>query len=224
MGYHKYHEEWIREHFDDYRYIHDLHKDYCKKFDAGISFRAMCHWCERRGLKSNRWNPWSEEEIEYFKEIYPTHSNEETQRLLNERFHNDRTLISIRTFAYENGIKQNDGVRNITLRNKFKYENGTLGMYNGYLYIRTEEKWYPYGRYLLEHELGKLPSDYQVIFKDGDRMNCSLDNLIGIPNRWMGTIVKFDWRGELLEVGLLWFKLNELCNGINTPIYRKEKA
>lgn len=222
MGYHKYHEDWIRKHFDDYRYIHDLHRDYCERFSANISFRAMCHWCERRGLKSHRYAPWSDDEIAYFKEVYPTHSNVDTQNMLNERFGNSRTLSAIRTLAVDLGIKQEDGVKGQTLRQMFKADNGTVRVYNGYSYIRLEEDWYPYGRYLLEQNLGELPKGYQVIFKDGDKANLAIENLIGIPTRWMSTIIKFDWRNELLEIGLLWFRLRDLCNGIDSRIIRKE--
>ena len=221
MGYHKYHEEWIREHFDDYKYIHDLHRDYCERFNANISFRAMCHWCERRGLKSRRYAPWSDAEVEYLKGIYPTHSNVDTQRMLNEKFGNGRTLSAIRSFVAENGIRQKEGVKNNTLRQKFKAENGTVSVYNGYSYIRLEDDWYPYGRWLLEQRYGELPKDYQVIFKDGDKTNLAIENLIGIPTRWMGTIIKFNWRDELLELGLMWFRLSDLCNGVDQRIVRK---
>lgn len=224
MGYHKYHEDWIREHFNDYQYIHELHEAYCKEFSANISFRAMCHWCERRGLKSNRYIPWSNEEVELLKEVYPSNSIADTQEILKERFGHKRTAVAIRSLTHDLGLKQNGGVLGNTLRKKFKAENGTLSVYNGYTYIRTEEDWYPYGRYLLEQIFGKLPKTYQVIFKDGDRSNFDIENLIGIPTRWMGTIVKCDWRDELLELGLLWFKLNDLINGMNTMIYRKESA
>lgn len=222
MGYHKYHEDWIREHFDEYQYISDLHRAYCATFDADISFRAMCHWCERRGLKSNRYVPWSDEEIEYLAEIYPVNSVEDTVKEINKQFKTKRTISAVRSLASELKLKQEDWVLGDTLRKKFKAENGTVSVYNGYAYIRLESGWYPYQRYLLEQEFGALPKGYQVIFKDGDKSNFALDNLIGIPTRWMSTMTKFNWRDEFLEVGIMWFILNDLCNGIETKVYRKE--
>lgn len=221
MGYHKYHEEWIREHFDDYKYIHDLHRDYCERFNANISFRAMCHWCERRGLKSKKFIPWSDDEIAFLSEVFPKYGDVKVTSILNERFGNSRTRTAVHTMAYELGLRKNDGVREETLRQKFKAKNGTISYYNSYPYIRTDEGWYSYQRYLLECECGKLPEGYQVIFKDGDKANLSIENLIGVPTCWMGTIVKFNWMNELLEVGLLWFRLRDLCNGIENRVIRK---
>jgi len=47
-----------------------------------------------------------------------------------------------------------------------------------YKYIRIGlGKWIPYQRYVWERAYGTIPAGYNIQFKDGDTLNCSLDNL-----------------------------------------------
>lgn len=48
----------------------------------------------------------------------------------------------------------------------------------GYYFIRiAENNWVFLHRFLYEQQHGKIPDGYNVIFKDGDRRNCVLENL-----------------------------------------------
>lgn len=52
------------------------------------------------------------------------------------------------------------------------------------LYIRLgTNKWVNYARYIWEQANGPIPAGHIVIHTDGDRMNCSLDNLQIISRR-----------------------------------------
>ncbi len=47
-----------------------------------------------------------------------------------------------------------------------------------YKYIRIElAKWIPYHRYIWEQVNGEIPKGYNVQFKDGNSLNCVIDNL-----------------------------------------------
>lgn len=47
-----------------------------------------------------------------------------------------------------------------------------------YKYIRiSEAKWIPYHQYLWRKHFGEIPSKHIVVFKDGDTMNCVIENL-----------------------------------------------
>ena len=53
-----------------------------------------------------------------------------------------------------------------------------------YKYIRVAKgKWVLYHRYIYEKEYGAIPKGYIIRFKDGDTMNCTLENLECISRR-----------------------------------------
>lgn len=50
-------------------------------------------------------------------------------------------------------------------------------------YIRIEKaKWKPLHRYTWEKENGKVPKGFNIVFKDGDPMNCKIENLEIVSN------------------------------------------
>ncbi|MEA4918124.1 HNH endonuclease signature motif containing protein [Proteiniphilum sp.] len=53
----------------------------------------------------------------------------------------------------------------------------------GYYYIRIKEgHWMEYHRYLWEQKNGPIPKGYNIFFKDGNRRNCTIENLECISN------------------------------------------
>lgn len=89
------------------------------------------------------------------------------------------------------------------IKNKEKYEKWQSGLwkkghkpYNtakngevrwrhnpGYYFIRIEEnEWQFYHRYIWEQKNGKIQEDFNVIFIDGNRRNCKIENLACISN------------------------------------------
>jgi hypothetical protein len=67
---------------------------------------------------------------------------------------------------------------NITIRHLSQSRN-----LKPYKYIRISKgKWKPLHRHIWETEKGKIPKGYNVVFKDGDTLNCVIDNLECISN------------------------------------------
>ena len=65
------------------------------------------------------------------------------------------------------------------------YISKRLDKRNGrtYLYIRISEgKWEEYHRYVWEKQNGKIPAGMNLIFKDGNTLNCNIDNLELLTN------------------------------------------
>ena len=69
---------------------------------------------------------------------------------------------------------------------------------DGYLWIKIKdhsknENWTQYHRYIWEQANGPIPEGYKIIFLDGDRTNCKLENLmlvsdeaLATANKWFG--------------------------------------
>lgn len=61
--------------------------------------------------------------------------------------------------------------------------DGCIRSRNGYLYIRISEgKWELLQRHIWVENYGEIPSDHNIVFKDGNRKNCSIENLKCISN------------------------------------------
>jgi hypothetical protein len=63
-----------------------------------------------------------------------------------------------------------------------KYD-GFISNWDGYLYIRISRgKWKLYSWYVWEKVNGKVPKGYNIIYKDGNPLNCELSNLEMLSN------------------------------------------
>ncbi len=57
----------------------------------------------------------------------------------------------------------------------------------GFYFIRlAENEWEFYHRYLWKEAHGEIPENYNIVFKDGNRKNCKLENLECLSNAELG--------------------------------------
>lgn len=83
-----------------------------------------------------------------------------------------------------------------------------------YQYIRiSKEQWKPLHRYLWEENNGPIPEGYNVTFKDGNSLNCSLKNLEMISNEELARKNQLaKWPEDLREVIKINNQLKNLLN------------
>lgn len=86
---------------------------------------------------------------------------------------------------------------------------GTIKWRKDYVMIKTaSNKWKLYHRYLWFKEYG--PTDNQIIFCDGNRYNCTIENLMEVTDQEALYLNKLGVRGrENIEAALLQMKLEE---------------
>ena len=122
------------------------------------------------------------------------------------------------------GIKQTTERRSKASKEHQIAEVGKVtSWHKGYKFIRTKHGWVNYGKYLLERATGEvIPKGYAIVFADRDNENYDINNLVAVPISWQSIIANNKWAGELLETGLLWLRLHDLCNGYNRKAIRKE--
>lgn len=137
---------------------------------------------------------YSDEMVEYLREIAPDRFLAELTRMMNEHFGTDFTERQIKELKKENHIRSGNGhwrkghcdARSIPtqfkkgIAPKNKKPVGTITMSSdGYKKIKIGEpsKWAVYHKYLWEQAYGKVPEGYCLIFKDGNREHTTLDNL-----------------------------------------------
>lgn len=159
------------------------------------------------------------------RENYPHHSSEWMAEAIEQKFGERLKTGAIRQKAHRMGIKITDERRSKASKEHQVAEVGKVTAWNkGYKFIRTEDGWINYGKYLIEQVTSKeVPKGYAVVFADGNNENYDTDNLVAVPIGWQSIIAQNNWAGELLETGLMWLRLHDLCNGQDRKPIRKEK-
>lgn len=165
---------------------------------------------------------WSKAAEAFMRENYPHHSAEWMADAIEQKFGERVRLQTIRMKAHRLGIKaSSERISNASKEHQIAQIGKVTEWNKGYKFIRTEDGWTNYGKYLLEQATDEVvPKGYAIVFADGDNGNYSIDNLVAVPIGWQSIIAQNKWIGEMLEVGLVWLRLHDLCNGYNRKVIR----
>lgn len=147
---------------------------------------------------------WSKQEVEYLGEITPGHHYHEIVNMMNDKFEYNFSMSQVRaaikrhnfktgfTGCFQKGsIPANKGTKGLTGANKTSFKPGQRPMnykpigservnVYGYIEIKVEEPrvWKLKHRIVYEETYGPIPKGYNVIFGDGNKLNCDISNLI----------------------------------------------
>ena len=161
---------------------------------------------------------YTQEEKEFLREFVPEHSYKEIQQAFIDKFKWDITLWQIknsikryhlntgRTGRFEKGhIPCNKGRKGIRAEGSKKtwFQKGNIPKnykpigservnVNGYIEVKIADpnKWKQKHRVIWEQENGKIPRGYAVIFKDGDKLNIDIDNLMLVSRKVLAAMNK----------------------------------
>lgn len=76
--------------------------------------------------------------------------------------------------------------------------------------IAYNDRRYPKRRYVWEQAYGEIPKDHCIICLDGNKMNCNLDNLYCLPNKYKSIMARNKWFFKDKEMTLTAIKWCEL--------------
>lgn len=98
---------------------------------------------------------------------------------------------------------------------------------DGYIYVKIAQPnvWKQKHRIIWEAEHGPIPDGYVIIFRDGDRKNCSLENLMMVEKRIMGSLNKKDligMNGDLKETAVAIAKVKVAIGDAKRKIKKKD--
>jgi len=151
-----------------------------------------------------RKNEYTEEMIDYLREITPGRSNKEITKMFNKKFNLNKTENAIRAVRIRNGIKTgldgrfkkgqtpwNKGLKGYMGPNKTSFKKGEVPAnyrpigservsMDGYTEVKIKDPnvWELKHRLIWEKHHGPIPDGHVVIFGDGDKTNFDIDNLI----------------------------------------------
>lgn len=177
---------------------------------------------------------YSDEEKQFIADKVKGTSYKEMARLFNKKFNtsiSDKAIgATIKRLGLSNGInacfpkgnipanKGTKGMFNVG-GNKTSFKKGQtpincrpigserIDSKDGYILVKvTEKKWIPKHRKVWEEINGPIPKGYIVIFLDGDKLNCSIENLKMISKSQNARLNQNGWRfdnPEATEIGIL---------------------
>ena len=190
---------------------------------------------------------YTDEQLEYLREIAEWRPREEIQELFNSKFNASVTLGSLRSTMSRRGIRSNmqgyrtryakehkpwntgkKGVRTGGEATQFKRGNlppthlqvGSEAERKGIILVKTAEPNVWMRKHIMVWEMhnGSVPDGYVVSFKDGDKTNCVIDNLFLVSKGALVSVAKRGLRAENPEINYSVHLLTEL----ELAIKRKE--
>lgn len=198
------HLKWLRDNTNNYRWNKDLYIDFQRQFNSNLTEKQVRDKVHRMGLILKK-SVFSDEEIKWLIKNYNckksyTELSQEFYKKFDKKI-NKHTLKSMsnkmgvikdcENYAFENGIS------------KTRLPVGTEKIFNGFVYVKiseTREKnkthkayhenWKMKAHYLWEKENGKIPKGYCLCYKDGNKLNCELENLYLLTPRELGKLVQ----------------------------------
>lgn len=175
-------EKYLKENLKG-SWARDLAIEFNKKFNRNITTKQLSYWRENHKLKSNVYDAWNEDEIEFLKTIIKENEYFKVIELFKEKFNKDITKNQIIVFKRKYNIRCNNNGRykkgNIPYKIKpigtetTVYEKGVKTTY-----IKVDKnKWKRKQVYIWEQHYGKKPESDVIVFLDGNRDNFDINNL-----------------------------------------------
>ena len=156
---------------------------------------------------------WTEEQLNFLREQYPTHTQKELLAALNERFNLSITINQLigtlknhkikcgRTGRFEKGrAGWNKGKKGLSKGGeKSWFKKGQVPVNykpvgfermdrDGYILVKVSDTGQWHERWQHKHKIvwreanGEIPAKHVIIFLDGDKTNCSIENLVCVSN------------------------------------------
>ena len=217
-------DKWITENHLRYPSYKEMLKAYNEIHNCDVKLAALKnHTHYKLGIKKPRetHKHYTDEQIEFLKEMYPKHGCRKTMEMFNRRFHESRTMSSMKNFGINYGIQVNEDVRinNRTRLNHGKRAVRKVGSVReecGRLVMKMPDgKWTSVGRAIWKLNGNTLPNGYSVIHLDGNVNNYTIQNLLAVPNKYVGLLQKYGMRSESADItktGVKWCELYDALN------------
>lgn len=185
MVYTKEQVEWIKENAYGHRHK-ELAEMFNEKFGTNLTMQQMRRALQVRKIKNGLHQSDLTKEMQTFIfENYKGISNQELVDRLNKKFGTNFNRKKMKDFKWRNGLKS--GIKITPYKRQELLSEITDA--RGYTFVKVDEyKWIRKQRYIYEKYIGKIPKGHVVVFKDGNRQNFDLDNLMLADLKLLGRI------------------------------------
>lgn len=178
--------EWLKENVYGVRH-EELAKRFNERFGTNVNRYNIRNMLTRRGIKNGlNQSDLTKEMKQFVFDNYKGISNQELADKLNEKFGTNFNARKFMDFKWANGLKS--GYQYKPWMDWEKEHLGETLRKDGYTYIKIHKTWYPKQRYVYEQHYGELKKGDVILFKDGDKENFDIDNLIKVNKNILGRV------------------------------------
>lgn len=200
--------DFIFENWESHRNWLSLCNSYNDVHDTSIGYHTFKSHCYRLGLNFHYTN----EEVEWLKNNYPSLGRDETARLFRKNFKNNRTTGAIFVKCKTLGLKVTEERRRERAKQNTKRVT-PVGAYvtreHGEKYIKTAHGF----KRVKELVYGDVPKGMSLVYLDGNKDNITKENLCPVSRKTLAkmTINNF-WsdNGVITKTGIMCCELEEL--------------
>lgn len=210
--------EWLKENVYGVRH-EELARRFNERFGTSVNRYNIKNMLIRRGIKNGlNQSDLTKEMKQFIFDNYKEISNQELADRVNKEFGTNFNARKFMDFKCNNNLQSGYRFEVENLRKK-KHLEETIRQ-DGYTYIKVNEDWIPKQRYVYEQYHGEIDERNVIIFKDGDKTNFDIDNLIMVHKNVLGRVAALmtDDKGlneVIIANGLLLNKIKELQNEFN---------
>lgn len=205
--------EWLKDNVYGVRH-EELTRRFNERFGTNVNRYNIRNMLIRRGIKNGlNQSDLTKEMKQFVFDNYEGISNQELADRLNAKFGTNFKATKFADFKWANGLRSGYRFEVENLRKK-KHLEETLRQ-DGYTYVKVNDEWYPKQRYIYEKYKGEIPEGYVVIFRDGNKQNFDLDNLMLADKKLLSRVASLmtddkDLNETIILNGKLQIKIEEL--------------
>lgn len=219
--YNKRYKEQHREYFNQKRreyYLRNREQELKKRSEYYFANKEKRAEYRKEYYKNYGKNIINEEQLEYFREIVPGHYWQEISNLFYDKYGirlSKGKISSIKTYyGLKSNVKKGKTPEHFKKYIQDKKRNlFEERIHKGLIEIKVKQPdvWMYKHKYIWEKKYGKIPKDYVLVFKDGDRLNCKLNNLMLVSKADMIVMnnkgLKTNYGEQILKTNILISKL-----------------
>ena len=215
---------WLKENASSFPAVSKLAEAFNTRFCAAVSSASIRQQCVNRlGISFGKpQRAYTLEENEFLREHYGKLTFQQLAAELSHRFGHQTTWTGVRSHMYL--------ALGLTLDNpsvfSYQWKRQPLGaerIINGYIWVKVADEkgrrgshnayrnnWKMKQRIVWEEHNGPVPEDCQIVFLDGNSLNCAPNNLYCLKKRFLAIMRANHWWTEFPDLTLTAIKYVEL--------------
>ena len=179
---------------------------------------------QRSVPKASKRHMWSEEEVEYFKEIIRGNHYRDIAEMMTKKFGYKFKVDQLRKKAKLLGIKTGlvGSFQKGHLTNSSEIGSESIDR-DGYVIVKIAHPniWEYKHKLIWENANGKMPADHKLLFADKNKLNVCLDNIILVSKRELLVMNQYNLLHENKELTMTGLNIARLILKISELKKRK---
>jgi hypothetical protein len=187
----------------------------------GVTLTVLRSHAYKMGLKKIEMEYWTKDQVDYLQNNYKKKGDTEIAQIFNEKYPKNKpwtkkhiekkrrylnlkrtklSKIKIHQKHVDNGVYKEASAKAWQTTRK-QYAIGTIRQWGNIPYIKTENGYIQYARYVWINHNGNIDKDDNIYHRDNNKQNCALENLYIVKNHEQGCVNRLS--PEKREMALL---------------------